>query len=56
MQTHHKKNVETRKKKVVVEVNTYCRYCPNFSQCWEVFIYLVEGCCWAFGSLDGVLE
>ena len=29
---------------------------PNSLNDWEAFIYLVEGCCWVCGSLDGVWE
>ena len=44
-QIYHEKNVEARAKKVVVGVKYIPQVLSKFSQCWEVFIHFIEGCC-----------
>ena len=54
MQIYHK-NVEVHAKKVVVGVDTYCRYCP-ISLIFGRFLYiLMKDVVWAYGNLNDVL-
>ena len=50
MQIYHK-NVETRVKKVVVEVEYCCRYCPIYFIFWRFLYILLNDVVWAYGSL-----